>query len=237
MANSSPDNTPGMPPLLTRARFSSIVAPFISAKNLMWKWIIGIVVALCLLVLVGGWWGYQAVQKNLSPDGTERVTIAGSPARVYAALANGDSVPKWMANGNMVTSSRHGPLAVGDSLQVAMKTGFGVSQKPMTWQITEVVPDHLFAFQLLSDSTHRVVAVRRDSLVAAGDSTNIISTVASPLMDSIQNARAATAKPQDRDAIVGLSSTIILSAFRMQSKLDLLQLKAHIENQKVQLKR
>jgi uncharacterized protein YndB with AHSA1/START domain len=202
----------------------------------MWKWILGILAALCLLVLVGGWWGYQALQKNLSPDGTERVTIAGSPSRVYAALANGDSVPKWMASGNMVTSSRHGPLAVGDSLQVAMKTGFGVSQRPMTWQITEVVPDHLFAFQLLSDSTHRVIAVRRDSLVAAGDSTNIISTVASPLMDSIQTARA-TPKPKTRDAIVGLSSTIIISAFRMQSKLDLLQLKAHIENQKVTLKR
>jgi uncharacterized protein YndB with AHSA1/START domain len=202
----------------------------------MWKWIVGILVALCLLVLVGGWWGYQAVQKNLSPDGTERVTIAGSPTRVYAALANGDSVPKWMANGNTVTSTRHGPLAVGDSLQVAMKSGFGVAQRPMTWQITEVNPDHLFAFELVSDSTHRVIAVRRDSLVAAGDSTNIISTVASPLMDSIQTARS-TAKPQTRDAIVGLSSTIIISAFRMQSKLDLLQLKAHIENQKVTLKR
>jgi uncharacterized protein YndB with AHSA1/START domain len=202
----------------------------------MWKWIVGILVALCLLVLVGGWWGYQAVQKNLSPDGTERVTIAGSPTRVYAALANGDSVPKWMANGNTVTSTRHGPLAVGDSLQVAMKSGFGVAQRPMTWQITEVNPDHLFAFELVSDSTHRVIAVRRDSLVAAGDSTNIISTVASPLMDSIQTARS-TAKPQTRDAIVGLSSTIIISAFRMQSKLDLLQLKAHIENHKVTLKR
>jgi uncharacterized protein YndB with AHSA1/START domain len=202
----------------------------------MWKWIVGILVALCLLILVGGWWGYQAVQKNLSPDGTERVTIAGTPARVYAALANGDSVPKWMANGNVVTSTAHGPLAVGDSLQVAMKSGFGVSQRPMTWQITEVIPDHLFAFQLVSDSTHRVIAIRRDSLVAAGDSTNIISTVASPLMDSIQAARA-TPRPQTRDAIVGLSSTIIISAFRMQSKLDLLQLKAHIENRKVLLTR
>ncbi|MGH9421290.1 MAG: SRPBCC family protein [Thermoanaerobaculia bacterium] len=202
----------------------------------MWKWIVGIVVALCLLVLVGGWWGYQAVQKNLSPDGTERVTIAGTPTRVFAALANGDSVPKWMANGNMVTSTRHGPLAVGDSLQVAMKSGFGMAQRPMTWQITEVNPDHLLAFELLSDSTHRVIAIRRDSLVAAGDSTNIISTVASPLVDSIQ-AAGAKPRPQTRDAIVGLSSTIIISAFRMQSKLDLLQLKGHIENRKVTLKR
>lgn len=192
--------------------------------------------ALCLLVLVGGWWGYQAVQKNLSPDGTERVTIAGTPARVFAALANGDSVARWMANGNIVTSTRHGPLAVGDSLQVAMKSGFGVAQRPMTWQVSEVVPDHLLAFQLVSDSTRRVIAVRRDSLVGAGDSTNIISTVASPLIDSIQTARA-NAKPRSSDAMVGLGSTIVISAFRMQSKLDLLQLKAHIENRKVLLKR
>jgi uncharacterized protein YndB with AHSA1/START domain len=203
----------------------------------MWKWILGIIAALCLLVLVGGWWGYKAMQKNLSPDGTERVTIAGTPSRVFAALANGDSVPKWMANGNSVTSTRHGPLAVGDSLLVAMKSGFGVPQRPMTWQITEVVPDHLLAFQLVSDSTRRVIAIRRDSLVAAGDSTNIISTVASPLIDSIQTARANPKQPKTSDAIVGLGSTIVISAFRMQSKLDLLQLKAHIENHKVMLQR
>jgi uncharacterized protein YndB with AHSA1/START domain len=202
----------------------------------MWKWIVGILVTLCLLILVGGWWGYQAVQKNLSADGTERVTIAGTPTRVFAALANGDSVPKWMANGNTITSTRHGPLVVGDSLQVAMKTSFGMPQRPMTWQITEVVPDHLLAFQLVSDSTHRVIAVRRDSLVPAGDSTNIISTVASPLLDSIQTARA-NPKPTTSDAIVGLGSSIVISAFRMQSKLDQLQLKAHIENRKVLLTR
>jgi uncharacterized protein YndB with AHSA1/START domain len=202
----------------------------------MWKWILGIIAALCLLVLVGGWWGYKAMQKNLSPDGTERVTIAGTPARVFAALANGDSVPKWMASGNTITSTRHGPLAVGDSLLVAMKSGFGVAQRPMTWQITEVVPDHLLAFQLVSDSTRRVIAIRRDSLVAVGDSTNIISTVASPLIDSIQTAHA-NPKPKTSDAIVGLGSTIVISAFRMQSKLDLLQLKAHIENHKVMLQR
>ena len=202
----------------------------------MWKWIVGILVALCLLILVGGWWGYQAVQKNLSSDGTERVTIAGTPTRVFAALANGDSVPKWMANGNTITSTRHGPLVVGDSLQVAMKSTFGVPQRPMTWQITEVIPDHLFAFQLVSDSTHRVIAVRRDSLISAGDSTNIISTVASPLLDSIQTARA-NPRPKASDGIVGLGSTIVISAFRMQSKLDLLQLKAHIENRKVPLTR
>jgi hypothetical protein len=81
-----------------------------------------------------------------------------------------------------------------------------------------------------------VIAVRRDSLVAAGDSTNIISTVASPLLDSIQTARA-NPKPRTSDAIVGLGSSIVISAFRMQSKLDLLQLKAHIENRKVLLTR
>jgi len=202
----------------------------------MWKWIVRILVAVCLLVLVGGWWGYQAMQKNLSSDGTERVTIAGTPARVFAALANGDSVPKWMANGNRVTSTRHGPLAVGDSLQVAMKSTFGVPQRPMTWQIIEVVPDHLLAFQLVSDSTRRVIAVRRDSLVAVGDSTSIVSTVMSPLLDSIQTARRGP-KPKASDGMVSLGSSIVISAFRMQSKLDLLQLKAHIENRKVPLTR
>src|SRR5665811_274601 len=106
MANLSPGNTQRRAGLLTRPRFSSIVAEaHPQRKNLMWKWIVGILVTLCILILVGGWWGYQAVQMNLSADGTERVTIAGTSTRVFAALANGDSVPKWMAKGNTITST------------------------------------------------------------------------------------------------------------------------------------
>ncbi len=197
----------------------------------MWKWLGGCLVVLVFLIVAGSWWGYQAMKNNLSPDGTDRVMIAGSPTRVFAALANGDSVVKWMGQGNTITTTRRGPFAAGDSLQVALRStiSMGMARRPMTWQVKEVIPNALIAFELLSDSTHRVVAIRRDSLSAVGDSTSIVSTIAAPLLDSIQAARK-TQKAKSSDAFLGLTSDLIVSAFRMQSKVDLLSLKAHIEN-------
>ncbi len=195
----------------------------------MWKWLGGCLIVLVLLIAAGSWWGYQAMKNNLSPDGTERIVIAGTPARVFAALANGDSVLQWMAEGNTVTTSRHGPLMVGDSLRVGLRRTIGMPQRPMIWQVMEIVPNQVLALRLMTDTSQRVVAIRRDSLAAVGDSTSIVSRVVSPLLDSLKNAHA-TPSPKASDGIIGLTSDLMIGAFRMQSKLDLLRLKAHIEN-------
>lgn len=202
----------------------------------MWKWLGGCLVVLVFLIVAGSWWGYQAMKNNLSPDGTDRIMIAGTPARVFAALANGDSVVKWMGQGNTISTTRRGPFAAGDSLQVTLRSKFNMARGAMTWEVKQVIPNALIAFELLSDSSHRVVAVRRDSLSAVGDSTSIVSKIVTPLLDSLQTARKSP-KGSPGDAFLGLTSDLILAAFRMQSKVDLLNLKAHIENTPMPLRR
>jgi uncharacterized protein YndB with AHSA1/START domain len=195
----------------------------------MWKWVGGCLLLIVFCVLAASWWGYQKMQSTLSPDGIDRVTIAGSPARVFATLANGDSVQRWMGQGNQVFASRRGPLVVGDSVRIAVRSGFGPASRPMIWQVTQIVPDRVLALRLMSDTSHRVVAIRHDSLTAIGDSTTIVSTLVSPLMDSLKNAHSQ-GKPKTDRGIIDVTSNLMLAALRTQSKLDLLQLKAHIEN-------
>ncbi len=195
----------------------------------MWKWLAGCLVVLVVLIAAGSWWGYQAMQSNLSPDGTERVTIAGTPARVYSALANGDSVVKWMAQGNAVSTSRHGSLVVGDSLLVAVPSTVGMPNTPMVWQVIQIIPDRLLALALVGDKNHQQVAIRRDSLAAAGDSTRVLSTIGSPMFDSLKTVNPAS-RGKAASGALDMSSKLVIAAFRMQSRLDLLRLKAHIEN-------
>jgi hypothetical protein len=201
----------------------------------MWKWLGGCLVVLVVLIVAGSWWGYNAMKDNLSPDGTERIMIGASPSRVFASLANGDSVLKWMAEGNSVSTSRRGPLAVGDSLRVGLRTTFGMPTRSTIWEVTEVRPDTLLALRLMSDTSHRVMAIRRDSLSAVGDSTAIVSRVVSPMLDSMGRGQA-TPGGKPASSVLGLTSDLVLSALRMQSKLDLLRLKAHVEGRRPVLK-
>ena len=194
----------------------------------MWKWVVWGLLGLVCLIAASTWWGYQKMQSSLSGDGIERVSIAAPPERVFAPLANGDSIAIWMAEGNTVTTARHGLLLAGDSVRVALRTTLGMPARPMIWHVTGVVPGVLLVRQLVSDTSHRVVAIRRDSLAAFGDSTSVISSVVSPLFDSLRTARPGP-KNTSRDGMLGLSSNLMLVAFRVQSKLELLRLKAHIE--------
>ena len=83
----------------------------------------------------------------------------------------------------------------------------------MTWQITQVVPGQVVARQLVSpDPGHKFVADRRDSVAQIGDSTLVVSTTTTPGPTS-----SAT------------SSVLALSMFRVQSKIELMALKAHVE--------
>ncbi|MBA2708778.1 MAG: hypothetical protein H0U59_13320 [Gemmatimonadaceae bacterium] len=191
------------------------------------KWVGGCLLAAIVLVGVFMWWGYRAMQDSLAPDGSASVTIAATPGRVFASLAHGDSAATWRAEGNLVTTSRHGPLVPGDSLRIQMRQTVGMPSQTMTWQVKEVVPDRVMVLQLMTDSTHRVLAVRRDSLSAFGDSTTVVSMIV-PAPDS---ARPAGTEPraQEGDGLLGLSSDLLLSMFRMQSKLELMRLKARIE--------
>ena len=192
------------------------------------KWVGGCLLAAIVLVGVFFWWGYRAMQDSLAPDGTATVTIGATPGRVFASLAHGDSAATWRAEGNLVTTSRRGPLVPGDSLRIQMRQTVGMPSQTMTWQVKEVVPDRVLVIQLMTDSTHRVLAVRRDSLAASGDSTTVVSTIAPAMPDSALPA-GSEGRAQKGDGLLALSSDLLLSMFRMQSKLELMRLKARIE--------
>jgi len=196
------------------------------------KWIGGCLLIVILLIVGSLWWGYQTMQSSLSPDGSATVTIAGTPARVFASLANGDSIQSWMASGSSVSASRHGPLEVGDTVRVEMQPGRGMRVQRLVWVVSEVVPDRALGLELRTDTSTRVMALRRDSLVATGDSTRLVSTVVSPMMDSLTSARDSQGK-KSAGRMAGLTADLLLSAFRMQSKLELLRLKAMVEGKPI----
>jgi uncharacterized protein YndB with AHSA1/START domain len=194
----------------------------------MWKWLSGCLLLVIVLVAFGLWRGYRTMSSSLSPDGSVRVTIAAPPARVFASLADGDSVATWMAQGSIVKSSRHGRFVPGDSVRVETRTMIGVPKSHLTWRVSEVVPDRLVAWQLIPDTTARVVAIRRDSLVALGDSTIVISKVIAPKLDSLRKSQA-TSSDSAANGFARIGSDLLINVIRMQPKLELTRLKGRIE--------
>jgi hypothetical protein len=191
----------------------------------MWKWIGGILLLLVVCFGAASWFGYR----KLTAEGdVTSVTIAGSPERVFAALANHDSLAGWWVLKGSPSPTRHGPLAVGDSLPVQVSQSTTRSRAGR-WVADEVVPGRLLVLSLHTDTDTAgvVVAVERDSLVSLGDSTQIISTIASPMMDGIRS-RSGSDAPKS-GALIGMSSKLLVSAMRLQSKVELTRLKNHIE--------
>ena len=194
----------------------------------MWKWIGGILVLVLLCFVGASWYGYQTVTAG---GDSVRITIAGGPTRVFAALATHDSLPAWRLVRDGATTGHHGPLAPGDTLRVDAGRTRGRGGR-LTWVATDVQHDKLLAFALRNDSTGQTIATRRDSLVSLGDSTMIVSVIASPMMDSVRTSREDS-PGRAGSALVDMSSKLLVSSFRMQSKLELTRLKDHIEGRPV----
>ena len=179
----------------------------------MWKWLGGCLLIVLLLIVGAMWWGYQKMANSVSPDGSVRVTVAGSPVRVFELLSNADSISSWMAGGNTVYTNKHGTFVPGDSIRIGMNVSVGGRGQQMLWHITQVVPGQVVARELTSpDPTHKFMAVRRDSIAPRGDSTEVISITTTP-------AAAGSST----------SAMLALSMFRVQSKLELTALKARVE--------
>ncbi len=178
----------------------------------MWKWIGGILLAVVVLVMGAAWWGFHKISSGFEPDGSVKVTIAATPARVFSSLSDADSAATWMAGGSTVYTGKHGTLVPGDSIRISMRAVGGMSGRPVTWKIAEVVPGQVVVRQLDSpDPRHKFTVVRRDSVAQVGDSTVVIS------------------KTAPSTALTETSAQMVLSMFRVQSKLELLSLKARLE--------
>jgi uncharacterized protein YndB with AHSA1/START domain len=197
----------------------------------MVKWVSGCLVVAIILVVGGSWWAYRTMKGTLEPDGSARVTIAATPHRVFASLADADSVESWMGQGNIVSTSQHGPLVPGSRIRISIRSRAGIAQQPMEWIVRQVVPDQLVVRELVTDKGQRA-ALRRDSLAASGDSTVVISNIVSPMIDSVIAAKQKSSG-QPPSPMAGVSGDLMVSMFKIQSKLELETLKAHIERKPV----
>src|SRR5436305_12246799 len=104
----------------------------------MWKWIGGILVLVLLCFVGASWYGYQTVTAG---GDSVRITIAGTPGRVFAALATHDSLPTWRL-AREGASTGHGPLASGDRLRVDGARARGRGGR-LAWVATDVQHDKL----------------------------------------------------------------------------------------------
>ena len=188
----------------------------------MWKWIGGILLVIVLLVGTCTYVGYNKLQKFAGDDGPATTMVGASADRVFAALAIGDSIPEWMSVSGSVRPSRHGLLRKGDTLTVT-QAGSPEARQRAHWIVTEMTPGKLLTLQMRGDSLGIVMASRRFALEVRGDSTAIISTVASPMLD------LANGTQRDSSAMMSFASKMMLTGLRVQAKLEMAQLKAHIE--------
>jgi uncharacterized protein YndB with AHSA1/START domain len=192
----------------------------------MWKWIGGFLLVCVVLIGIGLWSGYRKLASFGAGDGTETVMIAAPVSRVFASIANADSLSGWMAEPG-IKAGHHGMLVAGDTLQVEMRVRFNFGNKPLKWTVSEVRPDQLLSLQLRSDSSGKLIATRQFTLSPNGESTRITSAVVTPMLDSIRVNRADTVRPSD--AYIDVTSKLLISALRMQSHVELQQLKTRVE--------
>lgn len=190
----------------------------------MWKWIVGGALVLVVALAGLGWLGYR---KLTAGGDSATVVIAASPERVFTSLADPDSMGVWMAAGSQIAASHHGLLVVGDTLHV--ETGnTGRPRQRYMWTVAEVTPDRLLVLQMRADTSDNVVATRRDSLVPAGDSTIVITTIASPMIDEMRTRRGDTSGKVG-GVLLNFGSKVLTAAFRVVSELELKRLKARLE--------
>lgn len=188
----------------------------------MWKWILGAVVLVVLLIGSGMWYGFRKMSALASGDSTVTLTIGATPERVFASLANGDSIGDWMVGGR-VRPSRSGPLRMGDTLYVEQRDT--ASAQRMVWVVGDVTPGKAFALRLEADTLNIAAISRRYTVLAQGESTVVFSTVTSPVMDSVRRAEPEGSNPTMMD----FASKMMLGTMRMQNQMELRQLKARIE--------
>lgn len=193
----------------------------------MLKWILGgcgtLIVIACVVIFIG----YRRLKTYAAEGPASTVVIMASPHRVFASIADPDSMADWRMDGARTAASHKGILAVGDTLIVrnASQSSSGRPNR-LTWVVTAMSLDKLIAFNVV-DSAGKPMLTRRDSLVAMGDSTQVISTFSAPMMDSLQ-ARSGKTGPVNQ-GMMGVASTAMIAGMRMGSDLELKRLKSLIE--------
>lgn len=188
----------------------------------MWKWIGGgcliIVVLVCILI----YGSYKTMSKIAAGGPSVSVTMAATPQRVFAALANADSQSVWRLPNTVTRISRKGMFAIGDT--IFMPSRDTISE--MAWIVDTVVTNQLLAVRGVALRNGMVMFRRRDSVFAVGDSTTVMATTTAMMSDS-------AAKYSARGGVVGgmasMASTMGIAGMKIQAEQELKQLKRHLE--------
>jgi uncharacterized protein YndB with AHSA1/START domain len=189
----------------------------------MLRWLGGCAAVAVVLVLVGICAGYQKINR-MAAEGPQETVVVHAPAeRVFTMVAHSDSLTEWRQEGLGIRASRPGILRAGDSVVIQTASGPARNMRA-TWHVSFVVPGVLIAFEMRGDSGH-ALATRKDSVIALGDSTQVISSLVATAMDSV---RGRTGEGEG-SAVVDMTSKLFISAGRLQIRGELLRLKARIE--------
>jgi uncharacterized protein YndB with AHSA1/START domain len=189
----------------------------------MWKWIAAIMVFMIVALMGTCYLGYRRLAKA---GDVVTETVHGSPEHVFALLTDRDSIAAWLPVGNELTPNGHGPVAVGDTIRVLTPSAPGDSSKipRQVWVVREIAPPLRLVVDGIEFNTAgvpRLAMARRDSLVAVGDSTTIVSSfrifptvvngdttgrVASATLRAADGLRLGAAKAQWRVQLRRISS-------------------------------
>ena len=195
----------------------------------MWKWILGALVLVVLLVGGGMWWGVRKITQFANGDSTATTTISGTPERVFLTLAHGDSISDWMGTGGRVRPSRHGILRKGDTLYMTSSSSRmrndSIRVQKMNWIVGDVAPGKRLVMRLEADTMNFVAVNREYTVLQQGDSTVVFSMVTSPMVDTITKM----ADKKGSGGVAQLAIKMMVGALRMQNAMELKMLKAHIE--------
>jgi uncharacterized protein YndB with AHSA1/START domain len=193
----------------------------------MRKWLGGCLLIGLVVVGIGVWSMWRKLIPYSGPNGPETMVIAAPVSRVFASIANADSLSRWMTPGLGVRAAHHGMLVAGDTLKIGANGRLTFGAEPMKWIVVDVRPDQLLSLELRSDSTGKIVATRQFMVAAKDDSTLVTSSVSTPVADSIRARHSNTLKQSD--ALIAGLSKVMMASLRMQSHLEMEQLKQHIE--------
>ena len=197
----------------------------------MWKWIVGGLAVLAVALAGTCYYGYQ--QMTAGGD-TLTITIGGSPERVFASLATPDSMAGWVASAKVTRPIGKGMLVLGDTLVLDDPNHkIGDTRQNMDWVVREIVAPYLLVLEMRPDTgkVNSVMMLRRDSLVAKGDSTVLVTTFSTPFMDSLGTATADSSKMGS--ALVVSASKVLVGGLRLVHESDLKRLKARVEGRVV----
>ncbi|HYU79792.1 MAG TPA: SRPBCC family protein [Vicinamibacterales bacterium] len=193
----------------------------------MKKWLGGCLAIGLVVIGMGVWSAWRKLVPYTGANRAETTVIAAPVSRVFASIANADSLSVWMTPGLGIRAAHHGMLVAGDTLKVGANGRLTFGAEPMKWIVVDVTPDQRFALQLRSDSSGRIIATRQFTIAAKGDSTLVTSAVSTPVADSIRANRSDTLK--QKDAFIAGLSKMMMASLRMQSHMELEQLKNRIE--------